>query len=491
LTFLSSNSVSENKSGDKDHSKKSETSLNVFSRLFKKNYPIFLAEAFITFSVSGILLTMVATSRIIFPNESFRPLEMGFIISARTWSVAFAGLGLGILSDRIPRKPIFIAILVLAGVGRLINGFAPAGGEDLCYIFFILCNIVVGFGQGGLMPATISYVDDAISPDLRSRFFGLYEMFRQTSQIFGMILCAWMFQIGLWREYFWITCVMLFACAGMVAFIIREPKRGSSHDELKQVLANDAIQYRYRMTKDVMRTTLFSPTNIMIFIEGIFTWIIFSISLFLMYPYLQNPPYNISPLITSIMMSIFGLPGAIIGSIAFSRISDKLAMKDVMYRINLIVFSIVVLFFAILFIFLLPFPHLTPQQGNDLPYLMTMSGFLGIGMMLFAIRSVLSIYHINQTPIIQNVNLPEAQGTVSAWNQFLETIGMGLGPMIAAILLTIYDQNYLITAVLSLLIGLPSAFLWLLTRRWIHHDIARIKEILNQRAVELGQIAKS
>lgn len=452
-------------------------------RLLKKNFPIFLAEALITFSVSGILLTMVAMSKIIFPNDSFRPLEMGVLISVRMWTVAFAGLLFGFIVDRRSRKPIFIGILVLAGIGRLINGFIPSDNENTMYFLFILCNIIVGFGHGGLQPASISYADDAIEPELRSRFFGLYEIFRQVFQILGMILCAWMFQIGLWREYFWITGIILFICAGLVAFIIKEPKRGKMRHNLK-VLADD-IQYRYKITRETMRTTIFSYTNLIIFIEGIFTWIIFSIALFLMYPYLQSPPYNISPFVTSFMMVIFGLPGAIIGSIAFSRISDRLGEKNITHRISLVVVSIVSLFFIVIMIFLIPFPELTTEQGNDLLFLMTIEGFILIGIMLFFVRSLLSLYHINQSPIIQAINLPEAQGKISAWNQFLETIGMGIGPLLAGIFLTLYNQNYLLAAVISLSFGIPSAFLWFLARRWIHGDIKNVNDILTKRADEL------
>lgn len=458
-------------------------------QLVRKNFPIFLAEAFITFSVSGILMTMLATSWIIFgENEPFHALEMSLIVSARTWAVAGAGLLFGILADRFPRKPIFVIILILAGLGRLLNGFAP---EDpwIRYGMFIFCNIIVGVGQGGLQPAATSYADDAVDVTMRSRFFGVYEIFRQCFQILGMVLCAWMFQIGLWREYFWITGVMLFICAFMVVFVIKEPKRGSQQNSLKSVLANDNIHYRYKLNKETIRKTVLSPTNIITFFEGIFTWIIFSISMFLLYPYIQSPPYNISPLVTSVMMIIFGIPGAIIGSIIFSRMSDRLANKDIFYRINLIIFSIVVLFFSVLIIFLVPLPQLTVEQGNDIRTFLGNYGLIGIGLLLFMIRAVLGLYHINQTPIIQKINLPEAQGTVSAWNQFLETIGMGLGPLIAGLLLT-YNQDYFMTALISLLIGLPSTFLWLLTKRYIHKDIQDIEIILQERAKYLAETNK-
>jgi MFS family permease len=458
----------------------------VFYQLLRKNYPIFLAEAFIMFSVSGIMLTMVEISHIIFADSTFHALETSLIISARTWSMAFAGLFIGILADRFSRKYIFIVILIFSGFGRFLNGFAPSDAGDR-YLFFILCNIIVGFGQGGLMPGVISYADDAMDPQLRSRFFGLYEIFRQSFQILGMILSTIMFQSGQWREYFWITGIILFICAILVFVVIQEPKRGAIQKELRQVLSDDKTFYNYHLNKTTIRKNVFSKTNIIVFIEGIFTWIVFSIALFIMYPYLQSPPYNISLVMSSIIMVIFGLPGAIIGSMAFSRISDKLAAKDIKYRINLIVFSIVILFFSIVSIFMIPLSPMTPKQGNDFFYLIKQIGFIVIGFLIFSIRGVLGIYHINQSPIIQKINLPEAQGSVMAWNQFLEAISMGLGPLIAGILLDWNNQNYLLTAVVTLLIGMPSAFLWLFARKWIHQDITQIESLLKVRAKELQQ----
>lgn len=40
--------------------------------------------------------------------------------------------------------------------------------------------------------------------------------------------------------------------------------------------------------------------------------------------------------------------------------------------------------------------------------------------MVFIARSVVGLWNINQAPILQKVNLPEAQGAISSANQFLE-----------------------------------------------------------------------
>ncbi|MFX1307212.1 MAG: hypothetical protein ACFFDG_10395, partial [Promethearchaeota archaeon] len=98
---------------------------------------------------------------------------------------------------------------------------------------------------------------------------------------------------------------------------------------------------------------------------------------------------------------------------------------------------------------------------------------------------------INQPPILQKINLPEAQGKISSANQFLELIGSGLGPIIAGFLLASFNQNYQITVLISASIGMISCLAWLIGAKSINNDIQRISSILKIRAEELkenGQI---
>lgn len=90
---------------------------------------------------------------------------------------------------------------------------------------------------------------------------------------------------------------------------------------------------------------------------------------FLFIAYLTSPPYNLSPVVAAIFMIIFGLPGGVIGSLVFAKIFDRLAKKNIMNRIYMIVISIVSLSSGYDIIFTLPLPHMTPEQGNNLLFL--------------------------------------------------------------------------------------------------------------------------
>ncbi|MFW9785320.1 MAG: hypothetical protein ACFFFB_23775, partial [Candidatus Heimdallarchaeota archaeon] len=83
--------------------------------------------------------------------------------------------------------------------------------------------------------------------------------------------------------------------------------------------------------------------------------------------------------------------------------------------------------------------------------------------------------------------LPEAQGKISSANQFLELIGSGLGPMLAGFLLINFNQNYQLTVLVSVIIGMMGAMVWFFGARSINKDIQRISAILNERALELEE----
>ena len=214
----------------------------------------------------------------------------------------------------------------------------------------------------------------------------------------------------------------------------------------------------------------------------------FSLVDFLFITYLQSPPHNISPFITTVYLTIFGISGGILGSIGFSKLSDRLANKNFKNRIYLIVFSIVIVFSTYIFLFFIPIQNMTPVQGNDLVFIITTPAFWLLGIGAFIFRSIISIYSINQPPLIQKINLPESQGIISSSSQFLDFIGLGTGPIIAGVILELYNRNYQITVLISMIIGIIGVFFWLLAIKWINKDIETISSILNRRAEEMARI---
>lgn len=70
----------------------------------------------------------------------------------------------------------------------------------------------------------------------------------------------------------------------------------------------------------------------------------------------------------------------------------------------------------------------------------------------------------------------------------LDFIGLGTGPMIAGMILELYNKNYQITVLISMIIGIIGVLFWLLAIKWINKDIETISSILNLRAEEMARI---
>ncbi len=451
----------------------------------KHLWSILLVRSFIAISVSGVMLTMVQLSGIIWGDGTFHAVEMGIIISTRMWSMAVSGLVMGYTIDRLPRKLLGVILVSFIALGRFINGFAPVG-TPAAYPFFIVCYGLVGLGMGGLDPFIVSITNDSLPTSTRSKFFGLWEAVRQVSATVGMIIGAILIQMGYWQIHFWGTGILM--AIGCVIFIIfiREPKRGAnSQSDLTGVLDNDEIVYEYKMNWATAKSTILAPTNILAFIEGIFTWFIFSIGLYMVFPYLQSPPYNISPVASSILAIIFGIPGSLFGATVFGRLSDRLGTKDIRWRVNFIIISIIGIVVSIICLFLVPLQPMDAAEGNNILFLSRQYQSYILGLIIFFMRGTFGIYFINQNPLIQAINLPEAQGTVTAWGQFLETVANGMGPVMAGVLLAANGGNYQQTALISMSLGIPGIICWIIARKYVQKDVDRVQAILKARAVEL------
>jgi len=148
----------------------------------------------------------------------------------------------------------------------------------------------------------------------------------------------------------------------------------------------------------------------------------------------------------------------------------------------MIVLSIVVGLIMYALIFFLPLPHLTVDEGKNIPLLMSLPIIWAMGIIYFTSRSVFSLYIVNQAPVLQEINLPEAQGQIVSWNQFLESLGRGIAPLLAGILLVLTGMNYQLVVIIMALCIIPGIVLWILALRWFENDSKIIKEILNDRA---------
>ena len=132
--------------------------------------------------------------------------------------------------------------------------------------------------------------------------------------------------------------------------------------------------------------------------------------------------------------------------------------------------------------FFVPIPFLTPEQGADIALFFSLPVVYVMGALILTSDAVSSLYMVNQPPVLQEINLPEAQGQITSWNQFLENIGYGMGPLIAGVFISAFGQNYQVSAMIITVFVIPGIILWVLSLKWYPFDKIVIKEILEDRA---------
>ena len=457
------------------------------NNVIKNTWPAFASKASYAMTISAVFLNVIIISNLLWPNESFHSVELGLMIGSSMFSTAFSGIFFGYLADKYSRKNLYVFSVTFYGIGLILTGVIPIGLGNMSFYFFVATLIIQGFFSGAFNPIETSFVNDKVEQSKRSKFYGSINAVFQLAQMIGMLLSSLLFQNLLWRQFYWILGALVVFEGILISIKTQEPKRGIQQEELKEVLNSSDIEYKYQLTKETTRTTIFRSTNIVAFIEGIFTTVLLAIPDFLLIAYVTGPPHNIAPFTITIFMLMTGLPGAILGSLIFAKISDRLAEKNFKFRVYMIIASLVGMFGLFLVIFMLPLPNFSPSEGKNIIIIFTNPEILALGTMAFLAKMILTIYSINQPPILQKINLPEAQGKISSANKFLESIGSGLGPMIAGFILINFNQNYQLTVLVSVLIGMIGCMAWLFGARSINKDIQRISSILDKRAAELKE----
>ncbi len=445
-------------------------------------WPIYFLNGFQSIAWGGIIFLIVPISRIIWPGDPSHALEMGIMITTLSWSASISGLLLGFYIDKYSRKKILFIISIFRGVAIILLGFGVQGGEEFTYFYFLIFISIFGIFAGLSWPTVISLSNDIVPKEHRSRFFGIYEIVRSLTMTLGFLFGALLMQTGYWRFFFWI------AGSGIIIFGIvydiqsEEPKRGAQEEELIHILKDDNLSYDYKISREMMKQTMFSKTNIVALIEGIFTWILMGSINFLILNLIQNEPHNISEFSTSVFMVLFGLTGGILGQLILARLSDKLAKKYMNARVFMIIFALIGGIITFALFFFIPWPYLTVEQGKDILYLMSFPAIWLMGALFFLSRSIFSLYIVNQSPVLQHINLPEAQAQIVSWNQFLENLGRGIGPAISGLLLVLTQYNYQQTILYVILCILPGIILWTFAIKWYPGNVSRIKKIIKDRA---------
>jgi len=271
--------------------------------------PIYFLAGCFTLAFSGIYILVVPLSSLFWPGDEFHALEMGILISTMFWPIALSGLIWGRFIDKYNRVKIFFIVAFARGICLILMSFTIMGLGIISWTYFYILILIFAIFAGGNYPTVVALAHDLVPEDKRSRFFGIYNIIRSGFQYIGFVLVGFLVQIGLWQLIFSSIGILIIIAGVIMVIKIKEPKRGIQRQELKNVLKKSEVLYDFQIDKKMMKETMLSKTNVVALIEGIFTSIFLGSLTILFLPYIQSPPYNISPFSTGVFLAFFGLTG--------------------------------------------------------------------------------------------------------------------------------------------------------------------------------------
>ncbi|MBY8984792.1 MAG: MFS transporter [Candidatus Lokiarchaeota archaeon] len=453
--------------------------------LLKSFWALFSLTGFFSLAFSGIFILVVPLSSLFWPSEPYHALEMGFMITSMFWTNSVAGLLFGRLIDKFNRTKILLLISIIRGTCMIMLSFTIVGLGISSWVYFYIFTFMIGISAGGNYPTIASLSNDLIPLNSRSRFFGIRNIIRSIFRLNGFVLTGLLVLLDLWRIFFVLVGIGIILFGFLMFLTIKEPKRGVLRRELSEVLKDDAISYDFQLDLKMMRKTIFSKTNIVALVEGIFTSVFMGSLTILFLPYIQTEPHNFSPFVTGAFLAFFGLTVGIFLKLLLAKLSDKLSKKNDIARIYSIIIALSAGTLTFVLIFYIPLPHFTIEEGKNIALFFSFPIVWLTGIIESASSSISSLYEINQPPVLQQINLPEAQGQVVSFNRLLEAIGWGSGPLITGIFIQISGNNYQLVALIIGIFALPGIILWAISIKWYQKDKKVISLILEERAVLL------
>ena len=128
---------------------------------------------------------------------------------AQTITIPIAGK----LSDRLGRKPIFMAGMVLFMAGSFIAGFSTS------MEMLIVCRFIQGLGGGALIPVAMATVADLYAPQDRGKIQGMLGAVFALSTVIGPFIGGFIVDNWDWDWVFWVNLPI-----GIFALIVASVK---------------------------------------------------------------------------------------------------------------------------------------------------------------------------------------------------------------------------------------------------------------------------
>jgi AAHS family 4-hydroxybenzoate transporter-like MFS transporter len=166
---------------------------------------------------------------------SLPPSQAGLLVSSGLVGFMIGSLSVGLIADRIGRKPALLGGLLIASLVDLVTASQARAFEP-----FIALRLLTGLGLGMLLPLSVTFINEFAPRRFTNRLVGCVMIGWSAGGILAALMGLWLAPAHGWPALFWVDGAAL-PLVLVCAFVLRESPRflavKGEQDALRKVMA--------------------------------------------------------------------------------------------------------------------------------------------------------------------------------------------------------------------------------------------------------------
>ncbi len=410
--------------------------------------------------------------------------QMGFIGSSYVITLAGSMILFGYLADKYSRKKLIL-------IGATIWAFCALGTYfSQTYQQLLIVRIIGGVGIGSFFPIAIPLVSDFAPPEKRGRFLGLVTLIIGVGAGLGAGAAGLFGETLGWRFVFKYMGIIGLVVVTLSWLLLEEPERGESDPEIGDLA--DQVGYIYQIDWESFKKVWKKKSNIFFILQSLPGTISWGIITTWIITYFHKEVGMAIPFAT-IFYGAWAL-GNGLGNVVGGYTGDILEEKYRTGRISLIIFGVLGGMVAMIYVISMNLQPITMEFTglgsikNFIIYIFQNPTYR-IATLVFITGGILANFsYPNMYTMVENINVPEVRGTLTALNQSTDQLGRGLGPVLGGLLVVIFGS--LKTAIIiGALSWIPCALFFVPTYITKPKDEDKLKEELEEKKKDLEKLA--
>ena len=154
------------------------------------------------FSCFALLYSVQPLMPLLAQEFALTPAQSSLSLSLSTAALAVSLLFSSVLSDRVGRKPMMVAALVVSGLMSVLSAFAQS------YTQLLVARTLLGLAMGGMPAVAMAYLSEEIEPAALGASMGLYISGNAFGGMAGRMLAAVLSDFFSWRAAVGVLGVM-------------------------------------------------------------------------------------------------------------------------------------------------------------------------------------------------------------------------------------------------------------------------------------------